>query len=61
MAETLERQLEKVDASKYIPGIKIAWGTKRINHSQFANDTLLIGGASIVIAKRLKNALDNFT
>jgi hypothetical protein len=61
MEETLGRQLEKDQTSKGIPGIKIARGTKRINHSQFADDTLLIGGASIVIAKRLKNALDNFT
>jgi hypothetical protein len=43
--------------------ISLSWymGEKRINHSQFVDDTLLIGGASIVIAKRLKNALDNFT
>jgi hypothetical protein len=34
MAETLGRQLEKDRASKAIPGIKIARGTKRINHSQ---------------------------
>ena len=61
MAETLGRQLEKDRASKDISCIKIARGTKRINHSQFIDDTILIGGASIVIAKRLKNALDNFT
>jgi hypothetical protein len=61
MAETLGRQLEKDRASKAIPGIKIARGTKRINHSQFTDDTLLIGGASIVMAKRFKNALENFT
>jgi hypothetical protein len=61
MAETLGRQLEKDRASKDIPRIKIARGTKRINHSQFIDDTLLFGCASIVISKRLKNDLDNFT
>jgi hypothetical protein len=61
MAETMGRQLEKDRTSKVIPGIKIARGVKRINHSQFVDDTLLIGGASIVMAKRFKTALENFT
>jgi len=30
-------------------------------HSQFFYDTLLIGGASIIMAKRFKTALENFT
>jgi hypothetical protein len=33
MAETLGRKLEKDRTSKSIPSIKIAQGTKRINHS----------------------------
>jgi hypothetical protein len=57
----LGRQLEKDRASKSIPDIKIARGKKRINHSQFTDDTLLIGGASIFMAKRFKIALENFT
>jgi hypothetical protein len=61
MVETLGRQLEKDRTSKAIPGIKITRGTKRINHSQFVDDTLLIGGASIIMAKRFKTALENFT
>jgi hypothetical protein len=61
MAETLGRHLEKYRISKAILGIKIARGTKRLNHSQFVDDTLLIGGASLVMAKRFKYSLDNFT
>lgn len=31
-----------------------------MNHSQFANDTLLMGGASIIIATKFKRILDSF-
>jgi hypothetical protein len=30
-------------------------GVREINHSQFADDTLLLGVASTIIARRLKN------
>jgi hypothetical protein len=36
-------------------------GVKSINHSQFTDDTLLLGGASVTIAKRFKDNLDLFT
>jgi hypothetical protein len=41
-------------------GISFARGVKGINHSQFANDTLLIGGASTVMAKKFKYVMENF-
>jgi hypothetical protein len=31
-----------------------------MNHSQFTDDTLLLGGASIIIATRFKRILDSF-
>jgi hypothetical protein len=58
IAETLGRQLEKDRTSKAIPDIKITRGMKKINHSQFVDDTLLIGGASIIMAKRFKTSLE---
>jgi len=61
MVETMTRQLKKDWIAKIIPGIKIARGVKRINHSKFANDSLLIGGASIIIAKCFKTGLGNYT
>jgi hypothetical protein len=61
MAETMHRQLEKDQIAKFIPGIKIAHGVKRISHSQFTDDTLLVGGASIIMAKHFKTTLGNFT
>jgi hypothetical protein len=43
-----------------IPGLHIARGFKEINHSQFADDTLLLGAASLIIAKRFQKVLDYF-
>jgi hypothetical protein len=60
MAEALSRQLEKARVEKSIPGIKITRGAQRINHSQFVDDTLLLGGASPIIAKRFKEILEEF-
>jgi hypothetical protein len=39
-------------------GIKIARGVKDINHAQFVDDTLLLGGASTIIARKFKQQLD---
>ena len=41
-------------------GIQLTRGVKAINHSQFVNDTLLMGGASIVIALRLNTILAKY-
>lgn len=60
MAETLSIHLEKLRKQKEITGISIERGTKEINHSLFADDTLLIRGASSLIAKRFKKVLDAF-
>jgi hypothetical protein len=35
-------------------------GTKRINDSQLSNDMSLIGGASLIIARKFKRILDVF-
>lgn len=43
-----------------ISGIKFGNEAKNINHSQFADDTLHIGGASTTIARRFKSLLDRF-
>jgi hypothetical protein len=39
-------------------GIKIARGVKNINHAQFVDDTLLLGGDSTIISRKLKQQLD---
>jgi len=60
MAETLSRAPEKQRKERNITGIRIAKGVKTINHSLFADDTLLLGGASTIIARRFKKVLDDF-
>lgn len=60
MVETLSIHLENLRKQKEIIGISIARGIKEINHSLFADDTLLIGGASSLIARRFKRILDTF-
>lgn len=60
MAETLSQQLEQKRKTKEITGIDIVRGAKGINHSLFADDTLLIGGASSLMARRFKKELDAF-
>jgi hypothetical protein len=39
---------------------KLLQGFKHINHSQFADDILFLGGASSIIARRFKMVLDQF-
>lgn len=51
MAESLSVMLENQRKEKRITGIQISRGVKDINHSLFADDTLLIGGSSCIIAK----------
>ena len=60
MAETLSLHLEHKRKTKEITGVDIIRGTKGINHSLFADDTLLIGGASSIMARRFKKILDLF-
>jgi hypothetical protein len=60
MAETLNRRLEQERATRNIPGLKIVKGIRRINNSQFVDDTPLLGGASQTIARRFKLVLDQY-
>ena len=43
-----------------IPGLKIASGVKRINHSQFMHDILLLGEAFTIMERQFKSILDQF-
>jgi hypothetical protein len=60
MVEALRRRLDKERLQKTIPGIKITHGVKRINNSQFADDIILLGGASSIIAKIFQKAMDDY-
>lgn len=60
VAKTLSTKLEQKHVLGNLLGLQIAWGTKNINHSQFADNTLFMGGASTTIASRFKSILDSF-
>jgi hypothetical protein len=51
---TLSRKLEFERISGNSIGLQIARGVKNINHSQFVDDALLLGGASSIIASYLR-------
>ena len=60
MVESFSQALDHNRRVGLITRIKFGNGVKNINHSQFADDTLLIGGASTTIARRFKKLLDQF-
>jgi len=60
MVESFSRALDFNRRVHLIIGIKFGEWVKNINHSQFSDDTLLIGGASTTIAKRFKSLLDKY-
>lgn len=60
MVESFSKALDFKRRVGLITGIKFGNGVKNINHSQFVDDTLLIGGASTIIARRFKILLDEY-
>jgi len=60
MVESFSSALDHKRRVGLITGIKYENGVKNIIHSQFVDDTLLIGGASIAIARWFKALLDKY-
>ena len=60
MEESLNRRLEYERRTSNILGMTIARGVRRINNSQFFDDTLLLGGASKTMANIFKMVLDQY-
>ena len=59
-ASVLSLQLEQARPNQELLGIQMARGAKDINHVQFADDTILLRGASQIIARRFKNESDRY-
>jgi hypothetical protein len=59
-ASVLSYQLGNAQVHKNLQGLRIVQGVKDINHAQFADDTLLLGGESPIIAKKFKEELDAY-
>ena len=60
MVEYLSRKIMVEKEVGFIPGIRIARGVDPINHALFADDSLLLGGASMKIARAFNDILKNF-
>ena len=60
VVEAMSRKLQLLQGSGELRGLKIARGVKAINHAQFVDDTILLGGASITIARRFNSVLSTF-
>ena len=59
-ASVLSFQLDSTRHDQDLPGIKMARGIKDINHAQFTDDTILLGGASNIIAQQFKTELNRY-
>lgn len=58
--KSLRRNLEQAREDGLFPRISITRNIKDVNNSQFADDTLLLGGASKIISLYFKCLLDNY-
>jgi hypothetical protein len=56
-ASLLSFQLEHDQNHNNFHGLRIAPGVKDINHAQFVDDTLLMGGANLQTTRKFKNEL----
>ena len=57
-ASMLSFQLNLSQEIHMLPGLKIVNNVRDINHAQFADDTLLLGGASVHSAEQFKKELE---
>eukprot|EP00253_Pinus_taeda_P009219 PITA_09219 len=60
MADSLSRKLSQEQHRGSIPGIRIVQDTPSVNHALFVDDALLLGGASLRMAKAFKSTLQKF-
>jgi exonuclease III len=60
MADTLSRKFIAERTAGNIPGLKSSIGAEPLNHALFADDSLLLGGASIRIARAIDLVLKTY-
>jgi hypothetical protein len=60
MADSLSRKLTAEKLIGTIPGIRAMRGTEPINHALFIDDSLLLGGASLKIARDFNEVIQSF-
>eukprot|EP00253_Pinus_taeda_P031968 PITA_31968 len=60
MADSLSKKLSQEQQRGTIPGIRIVQDIPSVNHALFVDDALLLGGASLRMAKAFKTTLQKF-
>ena len=60
MVHSLSRKLSARKKLGIIPSIKSTSGFESINHALFADDTLILGGASLRLERIFKEIMQNF-
>eukprot|EP00253_Pinus_taeda_P024895 PITA_24895 len=60
MADSLSQKLNAEKVAGILPGLKSSIGAEPSNHALFADDSLLLGGASTRIARAFDTALRNY-
>ena len=60
IAESLSKKIQDMQNNGELRGLKIARGVKNANHAQYADDTILLGGSSIIIAERFREVISTF-
>ena len=60
MVDTLSRKLTDGKHDGNIPGISSSAGVEPINNALFADDTLLLSGASLKVARVFSDIMNNF-
>ena len=60
LVESLSRKLQALQENGKLKGLKFTKGTKAATHAQFADDTILLGGDSTVIAERFNEVMSSF-
>ena len=57
VADSLSRRFNMMNIEGNLPGIGFVKGVQPINHAQFVDDTILLGGVSVISAKLFKSKL----
>jgi len=57
-ASVLSFQLDHSQQLQSLLGLRMVTGVKEINHAQFVDDTLLLGGASVTSARNFKREME---
>ena len=60
MADSFFHELEYEREMGRLIGLQIAHNVRSVNHSQFADDVLLLGGASRIITRHFKQMLESY-